>query len=152
MSSQNSVDEVTCERVGVDSFFYGLQKCCFMNGTTTINSTETEISFASDASMGIVLFQFNKEIEFLPKKMFKTFPGLIEIVASYCSITAVFRENFVNLRKLKSIGLQGNLITELSDDTFERSGLESLEFIGLGILAKFTLRVISFNNFCLNFR
>lgn len=100
-----------------------------MDDLTSINTPERTISSPKDTSITYLEMKTNKKIEFLPKEIYKTFPGLTLISANSCSIKSVSKGNFVNLNTIKYIFLNYNQIVKISDETF--SGIASLEELHL---------------------
>lgn len=121
--------EVKCETIAVESDWPTLINLCNMTKTTSIPSKDYTISSEPDANMGIIRFDNNKKISYLPTKIAEKFPNVNKIYASSCSIKEVSNENFKSLSKLKALFLGNNEITKINKNTFE--GLTSLEALGL---------------------
>lgn len=126
---ESSIKEIKCETIEVDSDWPTLVNLCNMTKTTSIPSKDYMISSEADTNMGIIRFDNNKKISYLPIKIAETFPNINKIYASSCSIKEVSNENFKNLSKLKFLFLGNNEIKKISRNTFE--GLTSLESLGL---------------------
>lgn len=73
--------------------------------------------------------EHNKKIFYLPDKIGDAYPNLIIIRAGNCSITAISRQNFKGLNKLKNVYLPDNQIKELENGAFK--GLLELRCIYL---------------------
>jgi len=126
-----STKQVECEKFESYDFHHiGAQETCYMNKTTSIDSPDTTISSARDTRVGGIEMDRNKQIQFLPVEIYKSFPNLVVLWADSCSIKAITKDNFKNLEQLRLIGMSFNLITTIPSDAFK--GLESLERLYLG--------------------
>lgn len=74
-------------------------------------------------------FDNNKKIVYLPVKVHRIFPNLIEYRAENCSIREISKKNFEKLYKLRTIILEYNQIEKVSSNTF--ADLPLLLYIGL---------------------
>jgi len=101
-----------------------------MNGPTAIGSRGVTISSGRDEVVGGMRLEHNSKIKFLPSDMGEKFPNLIAIYVYFCSISSLNKHDFKNLKKLKGLHLQKNLILILPDDVFEE--LIVLEYLYLG--------------------
>lgn len=112
--------EVACER------FEDMphSEFCVMKQRTVINATNFIIAELKDEDIEGVDFEGNTNIEYLPYKIYKQFPSLVEYRAQFCSIKQITRENFEKLNRLKYLVLGYNQIEKISSDTFR--DLESL--------------------------
>lgn len=117
--------EVLCERYLSHNYF----DYCVMSGRTAINSTNFVIGDLKFEDVEGIIFENNKDIEYLPYKIYMQLPNLIFYNASRCSIKQVSKENFEILNRLKFIELQLNQIQKISGNTFK--GLRSLRHINL---------------------
>lgn len=89
----------------------------------------TKIVSARDEIVEALDFGHNKNIFLLPVNAAEVFPNLKEYSAAYCSLKAVSKINFANLRRLVALNLERNDLLTIADDTF--ADLESLEFLSL---------------------
>jgi hypothetical protein len=112
---------------------------CLMNGTTTIDSNGYTISTGNDF-ISTLRFTKNENVNFLPVRVFKSFPNLRSIHAEGCSIKSITKSNLVNLNRLEELWLDDNLIEIIPSNAF--TGLESLYWIDLSKQSFFNL-----NNF-----
>lgn len=85
-----------------------------------------------DESVETISLAYNKRIEFLPDNIYKTYPNLKSYDAAACAIRNISKANFVNLQKLSSITLDGNLIERIDANVFD--GLNLLQEIFLSII------------------
>lgn len=67
-------------------------------------------------------FQENKNVIELPEKI-SVLGNLENYDASSCGITAIKKNNFANLRKLKRVWLSNNVIDTVNSDTFDDNPL-----------------------------
>lgn len=139
-------ETILCESISEGQFssvgFTEALKTCLMHDTTTIDSEGFVISPA-DSSVLAMTFFHNKEISFLPIKVYKTFPNLEVYNAESCSLTSVSELNFKKLRKLKFLSLMDNQIERIKSDTFEDLAL--LETLWLGRII-FTFHTLIYKN------
>lgn len=70
----------------------------------------------------------NCNLTSIPKSIFKTFPNLkMFIVGSYSDLTDLKSQNFKNANNLKSLDIQGTMISKLEEKVFEKAtNLESI--------------------------
>lgn len=123
-------EEVACEKYQ-DSDNYDT---CLMTNQTEISFTNFIIANLKDEEIEGIKFEGNKNIRFLPYKIYLQFPNLVIYNAERCSIKQISMQNFENLRSLKSIELRFNRIKKISGDTFK--GLDNLRSVDL---SKFNL-------------
>lgn len=101
---------------------------CFINDAT-ISSPDVSCSEPRNVSVkGLSLCQ-NKNINYLPVKIARSFPNLLGYCAAECNIKAISKENFRKLVHLVELLLLRNKIEVILRDTFE--DLTSLERIDL---------------------
>ena len=132
INGQVVVKEIACER-----FFTGKWNSlnnetftvCDMKSDTEIDEPNVKISDFDDSELSLTFFT-NRNIFYLPIDVAKSFPNLIVYGADKTSIKEISKENFRNLRKLRSLTLMSNKIERIFSDTFE--DLESLEVLWLG--------------------
>lgn len=110
---------------------------CFFTETTVINSPGFKISAPRDTETRTIAFPYNKNIEYLPDNVYQTFPNLKVVDAAACAIKNISSANFVNLKKLVTIFLDGNFIEQIESGTFQ--GLVNLERIFLSKTSQFFL-------------
>lgn len=103
-------------------------KTCFMNGTTKIKSKNAELELR-DVSVKKLDFFNNRNVEYLPIYVDKSFPELLVYEAASCSLSKLFYDNFVGLSKLQWLFLNGNNIEKIFSDTFK--DLKSLTHVYL---------------------
>lgn len=90
-----------------------------MKKTTVIDSTGITFSPERNDSIRGIDFSDNKKIHYLPFKLHKTFPKLLVFAASSCSIKAISRENFKNLKVLRGLWLRNNQIETIPSNAFQ---------------------------------
>jgi transposase-like protein len=122
-----------CELVSVEKWPGLGQKVMCKKLSTAICSPDKTLSVPFMLDVTILNFKDNKEIQFLPIKLYQSVPNLLLIDAGYCSVKAVSKENFEKLNKLEELWLYHNEITAISDGTF--ADLVSLRKISLGLSA-----------------
>lgn len=103
---------------------------------TAINSTDFLITSDVDDSVGELSSLENRNLEYLPTNhgqeqnrlysilahatnIGEKFPNLLKLIAGYCSIKQVSRDNFKGLSKLQELHLYENQIEKIDDNTFE---------------------------------
>lgn len=124
--------KISCEIVENFTWTNGVQKTCYLR-TSTINSTRVSLSFINDEAIGAIDLSSNKNIHFLPIILCDESVTRVSIYnAAYCSLLAISKKNFRNLKKLQALYLQGNRIEMVKADTF--SDMTSLEYLDLGLL------------------
>lgn len=121
-----TVKNLPCERYAYDS---RRLKTCYMNDTTTINSTGYSISSDLDTDVEVLTFDNNNKIHFLPENLAEKFANLLIYRARYCSIKLIMKSNFKGLTKLKELRLDYNSIELIPNNTFE--DLISLDTLSL---------------------
>lgn len=113
--------QISCEKVA--SYEYaddiGNQKACVMKKKTIIDSLGFTFPPEKNETIRGIDFSDNKKISFLPFKVHKTFPTLMVIAASSCSIQEISRENFKNLKMLRGLWLRNNQIETIPSNSFQ---------------------------------
>jgi hypothetical protein len=128
--SITSASQISCERDSTNRVArVGASKFCFMQTSTTI-ATEGVLISLRDPYITELNFNLNHKISFLPVRVHKAFPSLINYMAAGCSLKSIGRESFKNLNNLRVLLLQSNQITTIYNDTF--TDLLSLEYLDLG--------------------
>jgi Leucine-rich repeat (LRR) protein len=123
------VPETECDSIKTEVWFgLGQQKICKMN-SAAIHSSDTTLSVMIDVT--ILKLNGNKEIHYLPIKLYESVPNLLLIDAGSCGVKAISKENFEKLNKLQQLWLYYNEITTIPAGTF--SDLVSLNKISLGL-------------------
>lgn len=117
--------EIICERFVSSS----LKEHCDMTKKTAINAANFVIADLPDEDIKGIDFYDNKKIEYLPYKIYKQLPSLIEYLAYSCSIKQISKENFEKLSSLEVIRLENNRIQKILGNTFK--GLERLKKVDL---------------------
>lgn len=120
--------EVPCESIRLEETNTTLT--CFMTGKTIIDSEGYKISSVKDLTVAHLRFSGNRKISYLPERIDETFPKILSLVATNCSIKAIKRENFIGLKSLTTLWLIENQIERIYSDTFK--DLESVRWIFLG--------------------
>lgn len=130
--------QISCERIENYDWFrrFPNGKICYLENTL-IDSNKFTISPRRNEPMALKL-ELNKKAFYLPINLQNTFPQLKLYYASDCSIKALHKDNFKNLKKLIMLNLSFNQIQRIDSDTFD--DLTSLEFLSLRELNNF--------NFC----
>lgn len=107
--------------------------CCLITANAVIKSDNTGIEgewIARQDRMERIFFEPNQNVFFLPNYVCNRFPNLVTYLARNCAILDITFENFVRLKKLKTLDLTANRITALQKSAF--IDLVSLESIFLG--------------------
>lgn len=139
---ESAVTDIECERVELTAdeqeqgyaisrgtLFTNSYEACFMNNNTVTDADDLKIATTRDLAVGGLRFDNNKNIQFLPILVYRTFPNLQVLVAANCSLREISKKNFQQLNKLEKLRLEKNMIEKISSDTFE--GLVQLEKIYL---------------------
>lgn len=131
--SETAANEGRCESFENQSWIspFGTLKTCLMEGVTSIDNSNFEISSGPDETVTGLGLKTNKKIKFLPVRIALKFPELVGFSAYECSLTLISRENFRGLRKLRILYLYNNAIENLPADVFQ--DLVSLEELHLSI-------------------
>lgn len=118
------------KKIGCHVFFlplYGF--ICIVDTRVEINSNNFEMVANGAEHIHHLLIAGCEGVEYLPLST-EFISHLIEYWAPSCRITAISKENFVNMKWLSDLALSGNEITTIDSDTF--TGLESLKNLALG--------------------
>lgn len=122
-------DEVRCEEIKVHDWSYtGERLTCYVN-SSYISWNGVTIAKA-DVTVGALWLEGNKRVSSLPVEVSKTFPHLFGYNAESCSVSLLFKANFLNLGELEFLSLENNKIEMINRDTFE--DLVSLKVLYLG--------------------
>lgn len=103
---------------------------CHMQSSTAITTRSMSLSDEFNVDMFRIIFDGNKNIQFLPISMNRNFPNLLAILASNCSIIEISKESFEKLTELEILNLAGNKIYSIWSDTF--NDLKALTKLYLG--------------------
>lgn len=129
LSSSTLADQNDCNQVFEARWsFVGSQTTLAVCKSTSINSAGTTMS--SNANITALTFGWNKKIFFLTVQLAESFPNLVVLHASGCSITSVVKQNFNRLQKLRRLDLDLNKIRKIPNDAFQ--DLISLEWLQMG--------------------
>lgn len=122
-------NKISCERITSKSItdLGGSQKTCFMKTNTSITTPDVKVS--KNETIGGLDFYSNKNISYLPIKLYESFPNLTYLFAQSCSLATISKENFKQLYKLRWISLSQNKIERIPSDVFE--DLQYLEWLYL---------------------
>lgn len=130
ISNSCGFEEIDSEEIFCEKFLqFGLHDSCFVTERTAINSTNFVIGEQKDEEIGGMIFDSNKNIEYLPNKIYLQFPNLVVYKADRCSLTQISKQNFEQLKRLKVISLVSNQLKKISGNTF--TGLGSLQEVNL---------------------
>lgn len=116
-----------CESVEHENYMEKSYDTCMLTDTTEIDSFGFIFLYKERSGVKALNFNGNKKIVFLPEKVYLSFPKLVAIDASHCSIR---KENFENLEHLTTLLLFNNEIEKIYSNTIQN--LHSLEYIDLG--------------------
>lgn len=105
---------------------------CVVKETAVIDAPDVRLRIPRNRSITNIVLNENKNVEYLPGRLYLTFPNLRKYFATNCAIVEITETNFVNLRQLHQIELQSNLIETISSEAFD--GLIKLEYIFLSKL------------------
>jgi hypothetical protein len=124
--------EIKCERMGqsYDISSKSWISTCFIDKTTTIDSMNDTVLESEIYNTSVLSFYGNMRISYLPNTISKAFSKLEFYDASYCSIKALSKNNFLGLNMVSYLGLKRNKIQEIYSDTFE--DLKYLKKLELG--------------------
>lgn len=114
---KSNADLVDCEFSGFERAVE-LYKICSIK-KTAITYYGVVISSSVDNTVGTVDVSNNKKLKFLPASPATQFPRLQTYEASSCSIKAVTKSNFANLKNLRFLYLGFNDITTIYRETFD---------------------------------
>lgn len=125
---KSSANTISCETVEAISFEHTRcpQTCTLWHAI--IDTDDVDISglqFVNGLTFGR-----NTNVWFLPVGVADSFPNLLAYTATYNVVKAIDKSHFEDLRKLRELRLQKNLIQTIADDTFE--DLTSLKWLNLG--------------------
>lgn len=125
-----SAELINCEEINIDTWNYvNEQVTCSMQNSTVISTPGYDITTSKDDKIGALYFSSNKNIFYLPDGAYENFTNVVVLAASSCSLAAVYKSNFHNLRELIRLDLDENQIEEIASNTFE--DLNSLQFLWL---------------------
>jgi Leucine rich repeat len=130
-------NQVACENASINYHAYrGFENVtfCYMNETTSIQTTGVTFPQARDDSIQALSFNNNKKIIYLPESFGKKFVSLILYEAINCSIKGISKENFEGLKNLKRLDLERNNIEKILSETFQE--LTRLEYLYLGKISE----------------
>lgn len=129
-------NDFNCETLNTYSFVYfnvtiqENEKNCLVHENTVINIDDVSFLLTSDYTIDGINFNANKKIQFLPVKIFQSFPNLRGYFAGNLNVSKVSHKNLQRLAKLEVLYLNGNQIEKMKSDTFE--GLLKLRIVNLG--------------------
>lgn len=134
-SKTNAGLTIGCRRTSKNFWPYNSERLetCLLNQTVSITKNNTR--FSTDYKAKGLYMKFNRNISLLPIDIYKAFPELIVIDATYCTIKAIGPSNFMNLKSMRFLWLGGNLITNIPKGTFK--GLVSLYNLDLREFSSF---------------
>lgn len=121
-AQQAHAKDLKCERF--------IDESCMMDIETSIESTGIILPSTMNKTVKKLVFSKNKKIHFLLEKVAKNFPFLHEIWADGCSLTEVYKINFLNMDRLGRVILDDNQITRIASNTFDDS--PTLDWVSLG--------------------
>lgn len=123
-------NRISCERINPREKLRGF--ICVMYTYTAVQDLGYIISSPFNDEIKEIVFEDNRNIEFLPNSPHQIFPDLNFYHAARCAIREVSKSNFENLHQLYRIDLSGNHIYAVLSDTFE--GLADLRLLDLSKL------------------
>lgn len=121
---------ILCERIstfGWDDIYN--QRTCYLNTMVEIKTADVTLTSSDYLTKGMY-FHKNRKIHYLPIDVYKNFPKLLAISASYCSVKALTYRNFEKLTFLSLLWLEFNQLERIDKNVF--SDLKSLERLELG--------------------
>lgn len=89
-----------------------------------VNVPAPLIEKTQNLTKGLTMYG-NQKSSYLPVRVYKVFPNLIDYNAGFCSITTIAKSNFQSLIHLVQLRLSNNLISRVEGITFE--GLTALK-------------------------
>jgi Leucine rich repeat len=109
--------KVSCEKIIVP-INEGMLKTCLLENSTEITRGGFKISASRDESMQQISFRTNRNIQYLPEMVSKSFPDLIVYDAGSCQLNRISEKNFHGLHVLQKLFLDNNKIKQVSSNTF----------------------------------
>lgn len=119
-------NEIACD---VDVLFSDGDLCCLVLDST-IDAPNYSFSHAKNDSVSVLDFSRNRQIQFLPIHVHKSFPHLVSYAAEYCNVQNLSKQNFEQLFHLRNLNLNRNKIESFNTVVFE--DLVSLSTLSLG--------------------
>jgi hypothetical protein len=105
-------------------------KTCNVGSKVAINKPGFVFAGETDGTIEGLSINLNKNISFLPEKVFEKFPNLKEYRAFTLGLRVIGKVNFEKLSMLETLDLDYNFITTIQSDTFD--DLVALEYLLLG--------------------
>lgn len=102
---------------------------CNVKNTTTISSPDSRFRAPRNKTVTWISFTNNSNIEYLPERLYLSFPNLNSYFARNCSIKEISDANFVNLPHITLIDVSLNFIESIPSQAFD--GLVKLSLIYL---------------------
>lgn len=102
---------------------------CFVRPSASIGTKNFGIDTDRNEDVSTIDFLGNKNVSFLPIKVYQKFPNLRTYIAQRCNIGEIFQVNFENLFHVVILDLFSNNIETVRRDTFKH--LVSVEGIFL---------------------
>lgn len=115
---------------------------CLIEDENVIDAKDVELS--SNANATLLKFFYNSKIKFLPIKVSKVFPFLLDYDANGNMVLSISCDNFEGLSHLKDLNLASNRIEEIERETFsdlvslKQLDLSELDFVSLFFNYKFS--------------
>lgn len=110
---------ISCKKIE-NLGLYG--KCCFLHEMTVINEINVTIADLENSDVKGILFEHNKNVEFLPVNIYRNFPKLEMYSARNASVRELSALNFEMLTKLNYLDLRWNQIEFVPDYCFQGLG------------------------------
>lgn len=127
---------IKCKTVGpLNITFFSFKTEEFENGCSVDEASDItvdDVTFQKTSNKLVdgISFQSNKNIEFLPVRIFQSFPNLRAYYAGNLDISVVSHKNLQQLTKLEILHLNNNRIRKIRSDAFV--GLLKLRIVNLG--------------------
>lgn len=102
---------------------------CNFGSTSSLRSSDIAIDIPTNDLIAVLFLSGNKNVLYLPVRVYQSFPNLKEISAFECSIKEISKKNFDYLTQLEDLDLHHNFIAKIKSDTFD--GLSKLRRIDL---------------------
>jgi len=126
--------EVNCEFKEPDVFGLGKVYCCDVRnasiderGQEIAKFTGNHLSGKADKDVQLIVFNQNKNLQFVPRGLAKTFKNICGLSFKSCSIRSITKRDLSGLPNLRMLWLLDNKLTSLPGNLFEDS--TKLEFI-----------------------
>lgn len=116
-ASQLEATRITCE--ALIEVYHRKFKACLLTETTNIRTNDVTFEGLENSDVKGIIFNQNKNIQFLPVKVYKKFPNLSYFWAEQACIKEISTANFQGLLILEFLNLDENQIEFIPNFCFE---------------------------------